>query len=53
MIRILKMDEIPESEIFDRRDDGLDVSAAVSEIIADVRARGDAALLCLHREFLE
>ncbi len=45
MIRILKMDEISESEIFDRNDAAMDVSAVVSGIIADVRARGDAALL--------
>ena len=44
MIRILKMDEIPEDEIFERNDSTADVSDIVAGIIADVRARGDAAL---------
>ena len=44
MIRILKMDEIPESEIFERNDSTADVSGIVAGIIADVRQRGDAAL---------
>ena len=44
MIRILKMDEIPESEIFERNDSTADVSGIVAGIIADVRERGDAAL---------
>ena len=45
MIRILRMDEISEKEIFERNDSTADVSGVVAGIIADVRARGDAALL--------
>ena len=45
MIRILRMDEISEDEIFERNDSAADVSDIVAGIVADVRARGDAALL--------
>ena len=45
MIRILRMDEISEDEIFERNDSAVDVSDVVAGIVADVRARGDAALL--------
>ena len=45
MIRILRMDEISEAEIFERNDSAADVSDIVAGIVADVRARGDAALL--------
>ena len=45
MIRILRMDEISEKEIFERNDSTADVSGVVAGIIADVRTRGDAALL--------
>lgn len=45
MIRILRMDEISEDEIFERNDSAADVSDVVAGIVADVRARGDAALL--------
>ena len=45
MIRILRMDEISEAEIFERNDSAADVSDVVAGIVADVRARGDAALL--------
>ena len=45
MIRILRMDEISENEIFERNDSAADVSDIVAGIVADVRARGDAALL--------
>ena len=45
MIRILRMDEISEAEIFERNDSAADLSDIVAGIVADVRARGDAALL--------
>ena len=45
MIRILRMDEISEAEIFERNDSAADVSDIVAGIVADVRARRDAALL--------
>ena len=51
MIRILKMDEIPEDEIFERNDSTADVSDIVAGIIADVRARGDAALFEYTKRF--
>ena len=45
MIRILKYGEVPNSEIFLRGLKEKDVSGAVAAIVADVRERGDAALL--------
>ena len=51
MIRILKFGAIPDSEIFARADNGADVSGVVSQIIADVRSRGDAALFDYCRRF--
>lgn len=51
MIRILKYGAIPDSEIFARQDSGIDVSAVVCDIIADVRSRGDAALFDYCRRF--
>ncbi len=45
MIRIMKMGEVAPEEIFARAVPETDVSAAVREIIAEVRSRGDAALL--------
>ena len=44
MIKIMTLGETPENEIFARSADTLDVSGPVAEIIANVRARGDAAL---------
>ena len=44
MIRILKCGEVDNSEIFARSVPEVDVQKIVSDIIADVRARGDAAL---------
>ena len=37
MIRILRMDEISEDEIFERNDSAADVSDIVAGIVADVR----------------
>ena len=51
MIRIMKFGEIPDSEIFARDEKGMDVSAIVTDIIADVRSRGDAALFDYCRRF--
>ena len=44
MIRILKCGEVDHAEIFARSVPEVDVQKIVSDIIADVRARGDAAL---------
>ena len=44
MIRIMRYGETPNSEIFLRGLKNADVSAAVAEIIADVRQNGDKAL---------
>ena len=45
MIRTVYRKNISDSEIFDRIGGAPDVSATVSEIIADVKARGDEALI--------
>ncbi len=44
MIKIMKRGDVSDAEILSRRDLSKDVGSAVSEIIADVKARGDAAL---------
>ena len=44
MIPIYSMKETDRSTIFARGEAGVDVSAVVSSIIADVKERGDAAL---------
>ncbi len=51
MIKIYKYKDAPASEIFARVEEGRDTSCAVSEIIAEVRARGDAALSYLTEKF--
>ncbi len=51
MIKIMKYGEISASEIFARTQSDVDVSAIVSDIIADVRARGDEALFEYGRKF--
>ena len=45
MIRIMKYGEVANEDIFARVVPEVDVQKIVSDIIADVRARGDAALL--------
>lgn len=45
MIKIFNYGEVPNEEIFARTDISVNVEAVVSAIIADVRARGDEALL--------
>ena len=44
MIRILKYGEVSPEEVFARSVPEVDVAGIVADIIADVRARGDAAL---------
>ena len=44
MIKIMKSGETPASELFARTASARDVSGTVAEIIANVRANGDAAL---------
>ena len=51
MIRILPYGQVPNSEIFARMEPAVDVTAIVSEIIADVRSRGDAALFDYCKKF--
>lgn len=45
MIQIMNYGQVPNGEIFSRATPAVDVSAVVKDIIADVRARGDAAVL--------
>ena len=45
MMKIMKLGAVSREEIFARPVPEIDVSAVVAEIIAAVRARGDAALL--------
>ena len=51
MIRILKCGEVRPEEIFARSVPAVNVEAIVSDIIADVRARGDAALFDYGKKF--
>ena len=51
MIKILKYGQVPNSEIFARVTPAVDVAAAVSGILADVRTRGDRAVLDYTRKF--
>ena len=51
MIKILKYGQVPNSEIFARVEPAVNVEAVVSEIIANVRQNGDAALLEYNRKF--
>ncbi|MBE6958583.1 MAG: histidinol dehydrogenase [Ruminococcaceae bacterium] len=51
MIKILKYGAIGKDEIFARNESELDVSDIVSEIIADVRQNGDAALIAYAKKF--
>ena len=45
MIKIMKFGAVAPEEIFARAVPEIDVSAVVADIIAQVRARGDRALL--------
>ena len=51
MIRIFKYGEVPNQEIFARTEPTANVSGIVSEIIQDVRRRGDEALLEYTKKF--
>lgn len=51
MIRILKYGEVENADIFARGTAATDVSEVVSEIIENVRSRGDAALFEYCRKF--
>ena len=51
MIRIMKYGAMPDSEIFARDSKAADVAGIVTDIIANVRDRGDAALLEYCRKF--
>ena len=51
MIRIMKYGALPDSEIFARDGKAADVAGIVTDIIANVRARGDEALLEYCRKF--
>ena len=51
MIRILKYGEVANSDIFARAAPAVNVEAIVSEIIANVRERGDAALFEYCKKF--
>ena len=51
MIRIFNFAEVPAEEVFARTQPTENVSGAVAEIIAEVRARGDAALFDFARKF--
>ena len=51
MIRILKYGEVANSDIFARAVPAINVEAIVSEIIANVRERGDAALFEYCKKF--
>ncbi len=44
MISLMKYGEVPNSEIFARKEPAVDVTAVVSEIIRTVRTEGDVAL---------
>ncbi|MBQ4600783.1 MAG: histidinol dehydrogenase [Oscillospiraceae bacterium] len=45
MIRIMKYGQIPNGELFAREEPTSNVAPIVAEILADVRSRGDAAVL--------
>ena len=51
MIKMMKYGEVPSSEIFARGTAGTDVSDIVADILAEVRQKGDAALLAYAKQF--
>ena len=51
MIKIMKYGAVLPDEIFARNESELDVSDIVSDIIADVRKNGDAALIAYAKKF--
>ena len=51
MIKIMKYGQVPNSEIFARVSPAVNVEAIVADIIADVRANGDKAVLAYNLKF--
>ncbi len=51
MIRLMEYGQVDNSEVFSRVTPKIDVEAIVSEIIADVRANGDKALIGYAKKF--
>ncbi len=51
MIRIMKYGDVPNSEIFARTQNTVDVSAIVADIIENVRTNGDEALFAYTERF--
>ena len=51
MIKIMKYGQVPNSEIFARVSPAVNVEAIVADIIADVRANGDKAVLAYDLKF--
>ena len=51
MIKIMKYSEISKDEIFARQEQTVDVSAIVSDILADVKENGDKAVLAYNLKF--
>ena len=51
MIKIMKYGQVPNSEIFARVSPAVNVEAIVAEIIANVRAGGDKAVLEYNAKF--
>ena len=51
MIKILKYGQVPNEEVFARVAPTVDVAAVVSDIIANVRAKGDRAVLEYNLKF--
>ncbi len=51
MIRILQYGQVPASEIFSRVEPASQVGPTVSQILADVRQRGDGAIFAYNEKF--
>ena len=51
MIKLYKYGQVPNAEIFARVTPTVNVEAIVSDILANVRARGDAAVLEYNLKF--
>lgn len=51
MIKIYKYGEVPDSDIFARTEPLVDVEKTVADIIADVRANGDNAVIKYEKKF--
>ncbi len=51
MIKILKANEVPASALFGRKEDSMDITAVVADILKDVRENGDKAVLAYGKKF--